>query len=364
MSLINCPECGKEFSNYAPACPNCGCPINDINAIKNEHFRIDDRSYNNEHVKADDSQKERDYPGFIIENTVLKKCLLNNDTKIVVPKGITRIEDYAFSDCKSAEEIFLPEGITVIGSCSFENLCNLISVVLQDGLVVIGMEAFSFCDKLEKIALPNGIQYIAQKAFYGCASLTSINIPNSILGIGKDAFPEQIKTVKFDGNYYDWNYDNITTRGKVECDGNEIVKRLPSNYSLDDYTMNTEPYHANFAGYMHGNIDFNYEMLVTSIKVNWNTNMVFLPNRIIRDGTTYKLFYKSTIIEADSCLKSVIVDYGVNALQAGQNYEDAGEFDGHIFVGSSIFNVYIPIGMKFTTVGGIHIKYYSHEICT
>lgn len=27
MALITCPECGKEFSDKASACPNCGCPI-------------------------------------------------------------------------------------------------------------------------------------------------------------------------------------------------------------------------------------------------------------------------------------------------------------------------------------------------
>ena len=28
MALINCPECNKEISNKAQACPHCGCPIN------------------------------------------------------------------------------------------------------------------------------------------------------------------------------------------------------------------------------------------------------------------------------------------------------------------------------------------------
>jgi len=27
MSLINCPECGKQVSSKAPACPGCGNPI-------------------------------------------------------------------------------------------------------------------------------------------------------------------------------------------------------------------------------------------------------------------------------------------------------------------------------------------------
>lgn len=30
MAMIKCPECGKELSDKASACPNCGCPIEDI----------------------------------------------------------------------------------------------------------------------------------------------------------------------------------------------------------------------------------------------------------------------------------------------------------------------------------------------
>lgn len=37
MALINCPECGKEISDKAEACPNCGCPINS-SRIKNKYM--------------------------------------------------------------------------------------------------------------------------------------------------------------------------------------------------------------------------------------------------------------------------------------------------------------------------------------
>ena len=30
MALIVCPECGKSFSDRAPACPECGCPTSEI----------------------------------------------------------------------------------------------------------------------------------------------------------------------------------------------------------------------------------------------------------------------------------------------------------------------------------------------
>ena len=34
MALITCPECGKEYSDKANACPNCGCPTNNVSVQK------------------------------------------------------------------------------------------------------------------------------------------------------------------------------------------------------------------------------------------------------------------------------------------------------------------------------------------
>lgn len=36
MSLIKCPECGKEISDKASACPNCGCPASEWKEKANE----------------------------------------------------------------------------------------------------------------------------------------------------------------------------------------------------------------------------------------------------------------------------------------------------------------------------------------
>ena len=36
MALIKCPECGKEFSDKALACPNCGCPVSEIKKQEEE----------------------------------------------------------------------------------------------------------------------------------------------------------------------------------------------------------------------------------------------------------------------------------------------------------------------------------------
>lgn len=36
MALITCPECGREISDRAEACPNCGFPITKSEEMDNE----------------------------------------------------------------------------------------------------------------------------------------------------------------------------------------------------------------------------------------------------------------------------------------------------------------------------------------
>lgn len=77
MALIKCPECGKEFSDKAQACPNCGCPTSEA---KNQELK-------QEEIKEDpefELQLENDYSikinsdtmtlfyqnGFILESEV------------------------------------------------------------------------------------------------------------------------------------------------------------------------------------------------------------------------------------------------------------------------------------------------------
>lgn len=37
MALINCPECGKEISDKAASCPNCGCPVKNMEISSNKN---------------------------------------------------------------------------------------------------------------------------------------------------------------------------------------------------------------------------------------------------------------------------------------------------------------------------------------
>ena len=40
MSLLKCPECNNDVSEYAESCPNCRCPINIIKEKQNQLYTI------------------------------------------------------------------------------------------------------------------------------------------------------------------------------------------------------------------------------------------------------------------------------------------------------------------------------------
>lgn len=78
--------------------------------------------------------------------------------KYVVPYGIERIEENAFSRCSFLEEIVLPETVTYIG-----------------------YKAFNYCIGLKKILIPKSIKKVDYAAFANCYSLTNISVSPSNL---------------------------------------------------------------------------------------------------------------------------------------------------------------------------------------
>lgn len=52
MSLVKCPECGKEVSDKSKQCIHCGYPLNEINNNNNGLFNLILTSYGKEKVKS------------------------------------------------------------------------------------------------------------------------------------------------------------------------------------------------------------------------------------------------------------------------------------------------------------------------
>ena len=131
---------------------------------------------------------------FIYENDVLfnkdKTILIAyraKDTNYVIPDGVIKIGDGAFSRCESLINIVIPDSVTSIGDRAFSR-CSFESITIPDGVTSIGANAFRGCGFLRSIIIPDSVTSIGDNAFCLCRPLKSIIIPDSVTIIGDGAF--------------------------------------------------------------------------------------------------------------------------------------------------------------------------------
>ena len=110
---------------------------------------------------------------------------LTNAT-LVIPSGITEIDNNAFKNKTGLVSIVLPSGLTRIGDNAFEGCTGLQSVSIPSTVTAIRHFAFIGCSALTSISI-SGAASISPYAFANCTSATSISIPN-ITSIGSEAF--------------------------------------------------------------------------------------------------------------------------------------------------------------------------------
>ena len=139
---------------------------------------------------------------------------------IVIPEGVTTIEEHAFLSCTLLEYVHIPSTIEDVKTEAFrdctklyyldfaqgietlnfqENVFNgctgLKHISLPEGLKHLGNNTFLNCTALRSVRLPSTLKTIGDKAFFGCIRLLSIIIPENVETIGQSAFPEELKDV-------------------------------------------------------------------------------------------------------------------------------------------------------------------------
>ena len=88
--------------------------------------------------------------------------------KIGFGSGIKKIGNNAsniFADCQNLTHVEFPPQVTDIGHSAFFNCRNLKSVTMHEEISTIGRRAFAWCEKLKSVTLPKSIKYAGELSF-------------------------------------------------------------------------------------------------------------------------------------------------------------------------------------------------------
>ena len=135
--------------------------------------------------------------------------------KVVLPKNVKEIGQFAFRDCGLTEihfpgtlesigtsafmmnqltEVILPDSVTTVGGGAFASNFTLETVKISKGMTEIpasfvGCSGISVAENFTEIEIPEGITSIGSNAFAGNC-FTSVEIPGSVKSIGSNAFSQ------------------------------------------------------------------------------------------------------------------------------------------------------------------------------
>ncbi len=136
-----------------------------------------------------------------------KKDAIGNNTitSVIIPKGVEKINKYAFYNCTALKSVVLDEGVETIEECAFEGCTSLVEInlenvriisdrtffgckmlggikddgsraeILLDSISAVGKESFRGCESLRNISLEN-LRRASPYAFADCKKLTSVNL--------------------------------------------------------------------------------------------------------------------------------------------------------------------------------------------
>lgn len=243
--------------------------LTEIGAFAFSNYKYVDKTP--EEIELDDSSLSKQW--YIGENTI---------TKVVIPEGVKKINQYAFANLTALEEVVLPSTLQSIEYGAFLGCTSLKKVTFsgENNLKIINQEAFKECaldgtldlssatiisdyafagnKKLDEVVTSENLLSIGSYAFAGCSELAKIDITAEKVKYGSYAFNGCKKLSEFyvnaavlpEGMFYECTNMNKVTIGPdvnaigefafrdtaisefVVKEGNSAYKAQSGNYIL------------------------------------------------------------------------------------------------------------------------------------
>jgi len=117
----------------------------------------------------------------------IQKCHSKGLVEVVIPYGVTEINDSGLSSNPNLSSIDLPSSLKKIGNGAFSGSA-LTKITIPDSVTEIGEEAFSNCNKLVEVTMSKSVKVLQRSTFSSCNSLGIINNLDAVEDIGAYAF--------------------------------------------------------------------------------------------------------------------------------------------------------------------------------
>ena len=200
--------------------------------------------------------------GYVLENNVLytkdRKSIVHYAAKkpeshFVVPYGVERICEFAFSGSRNLKSIdfpdtlysicndafrysglvnvVLPSSLGDVGEFGFAVCYDLVSIVFTDEKIrSFGTGVFISCTSLKTIEFPKKIESLGWGTFRNCSALEKLVIPDTVSSIGNETFKQctSLKYLKCGRGMR-----SIRSEAFVGCQSFEVVY-IPANITTTD----------------------------------------------------------------------------------------------------------------------------------
>ena len=127
--------------------------------------------------------------GLKIVNDVLVGIGSCTDKNIIIPEGVTKIQNEAFYGNKNIESILFADSITKVEDNAFRECSNLKQVIFGENSQLEHIEYCVFCETaISEFLAPQKLRVIERAVFVDCVNLTTIYFPKSLEQVENDAF--------------------------------------------------------------------------------------------------------------------------------------------------------------------------------
>nr|UVY32817.1 MAG: protein of unknown function DUF2116 [Bacteriophage sp.] len=211
MALIKCPECGKEISDKASNCPNCGCPLNEKENLQdtNKKTKVSKRVFIGAGIIV------------IIGVIVTLLCVLGKNK--VINREIT-VNDLTTEELCALNIIngFTDDTNINVSSINFEE-CNVVKFDLET-IKDVNKGAY---DTIKNREYPFDAKYVSSMMFsYDTKDNKHVNVTKYYGYVFKDGSGNcdkaETKLGKFDLGCYSVLYIPYTPLEKVKVDTERI----------------------------------------------------------------------------------------------------------------------------------------------